>query len=218
MPSIPKPREVSKEVPSTRKIQFAEFLEKTIWPDFYLQTTLPQNNSNQRKIRNNNLNDTTLSKTITQNNSRKIAAQKCKCQESTHRAWESSYSWYRIAIDMGQPYRMCHRSQASHWISGHPHGTHSLGTIPSRLQDEGIIKNGIGKILKQQVIKLRQTKWAAPVVFASIKPERDDFALIIWKINPVTNRDSYPISRMDEFIDSLGEATICYTPDANSTY
>lgn len=38
------------------------------------------------------------------------------------------------------------------------------------------------------------------------------------KLNAVTICDSYPLSRMGEYIESLGEATVLSTVDANSVY
>ncbi len=62
------------------------------------------------------------------------------------------------------------------------------------------------------------SEWASTVV---IVPKHDGsarFCVDYRKLNSSTIRDSYPISRMDDYIDSLGEAKISTTLDCNSGY
>lgn len=63
-----------------------------------------------------------------------------------------------------------------------------------------------------------QTEWAATTVFATKKDKSFRFFLNCRKLNSISRRDSYLISRNNECIDSLGEATIFFTLDANSGY
>jgi hypothetical protein len=44
------------------------------------------------------------------------------------------------------------------------------------------------------------------------------FCIDYRKLNAVTGRDSYPLPRMDECIDSLGDASVFSTLDCNSGY
>lgn len=76
----------------------------------------------------------------------------------------------------------------------------------------------IDKMLKAGVIEPAKTEWASPIVFAPKKDGQLRFCIDYRRLNALTIRDSYPIPRMDECIDSLGEATIFTTFDCNSGY
>ena len=73
-------------------------------------------------------------------------------------------------------------------------------------------------MLRDGVIEPSKSAWASPVVLAPKKDGTLRFCVDYRKLNAVTIRDSYPIPRMDECIDSLGEATIFTTLDCNSCY
>ncbi len=62
------------------------------------------------------------------------------------------------------------------------------------------------------------SEWASP---GAIAPEHDGSArccVDYRNLNASTIRESYPIPRMDDLIDSLGEAKILTTLDCNSGY
>jgi len=79
-------------------------------------------------------------------------------------------------------------------------------------------KNEIDKMLGMGVIEPAQTEWASPIVFAPKKDGAMRFCVDYRRLNAMTLRDSYPIPRMDECIDSLGDANIFTTLDANCGY
>ena len=56
-------------------------------------------------------------------------------------------------------------------------------------------------------------EWAAPVVFAPKKDGMIRFCIDYRRLNYVTLRESYHIPRMEEYIDTLGEAAIFSTLD-----
>lgn len=68
----------------------------------------------------------------------------------------------------------------------------------------------------EQVIEPATTEWASPIVFTTKKDGSIWFCVDYWKLNAFTIRDSYSLPRMDECIDTLGEARIFSTHDANS--
>lgn len=76
----------------------------------------------------------------------------------------------------------------------------------------------IDKQLKAGVIEPTISEWASPVLFVPKKDGSLRFCIDYRKLNGLTMKDSYPIPRMDECIDSLGEAKIFSTLDANSGY
>lgn len=79
-------------------------------------------------------------------------------------------------------------------------------------------KEEVHKMLAAGVIEPSISEWAAPVVFAPKKDGTLRFCIDYRRLNAVTIRDSYPIPRMDECIDSLGDAQVFSTLDCNSGY
>ena len=73
-------------------------------------------------------------------------------------------------------------------------------------------------MLAIDVIEPVTSEWAAPVVFAPKKDGLQRFCVDYRRLNAVTVRDSYPISRMDECIDSLGDSQVFSTLDCNVGY
>lgn len=65
----------------------------------------------------------------------------------------------------------------------------------------------INEVKVQKFIKPVQTEWATSVVFTIRKVDTLHFCVKYHRPNAVTNRDAYPILRMEEYIDSLGKAT-----------
>ena len=73
-------------------------------------------------------------------------------------------------------------------------------------------------MLRDGVIEPSNSEWASPVVLVPKKDGQLRFCVDYRRLNAVTVRDSYPIPRMDEYIDSLGESTVFTTLDCNSGY
>lgn len=56
-------------------------------------------------------------------------------------------------------------------------------------------------------------EWAAPIVFVSKKDEKPRFCVDYCCLNSVTVRESYLFTRMNQSIESLGDAGVFYSPD-----
>ena len=79
-------------------------------------------------------------------------------------------------------------------------------------------RSEIRKMLEEGVIRPSTSEWASPVVLAP-KPDGSlRFCVDYRKVNELTKRDCYPLPRMDDCLDSLGEANIFSTLDANCGY
>ena len=76
----------------------------------------------------------------------------------------------------------------------------------------------VQRMLQAKVIAPSNAEWASPVILVP-KPDGSlRFCVDYRKLNSITVRDSYPMPRMDECIDSLGSATVFSTLDCNSGY
>jgi hypothetical protein len=76
----------------------------------------------------------------------------------------------------------------------------------------------VNRMLAQDIIEPATFEWSSPVVLV---PKRDGemrFCVDYRKLNNLTERDLYPLPRLDECIDSLGNAVAFSTLDANSGY
>jgi hypothetical protein len=79
-------------------------------------------------------------------------------------------------------------------------------------------KEEIEKMVAQGVIEPATCEWASPIVLVP-KPDGSlRFCVDYRKLNAITVPDTRPLPRMDECIDSLGEAVIFATLDCNSGY
>lgn len=73
----------------------------------------------------------------------------------------------------------------------------------------------IDKVLGYDVIKTVTTEWSRPTVMNAMKDGSLRFCIECRELNAITVADSYLLPHMDEYIDSLGEATIFSTVDVS---
>jgi Reverse transcriptase (RNA-dependent DNA polymerase) len=73
-------------------------------------------------------------------------------------------------------------------------------------------------MIEQKVIEPAMCEWASPNVLVP-KPDGSlRFCVDYRKLNSITTPDTYPLPRMDEHIDSVGDAAVFTTLDCNSGY
>jgi len=99
------------------------------------------------------------------------------------------------------------------------------GTKPIRQQPyraghhaRDMIRDEVNRILEAKVFRPSTSEWESPVV---VVPKRDGsprFCVDYRRLNAVTKKDSYPIPRMEDCIDSLGDASVFSTLDCNARY
>ena len=76
----------------------------------------------------------------------------------------------------------------------------------------------VERMLRAGVIEPAQSEWASPVVLVP-KPDGTLRVCVDYRrLNAIAVRDTYPLPRMDECIDSLCEANVFTTLDCNSSY
>jgi hypothetical protein len=68
-------------------------------------------------------------------------------------------------------------------------------------------------MLQTGVIEPASSEWASPVVLVPKPNGSLRFSVDYRRFSPLKIRDSYPLPRMDECIDSLGDACVFTTMD-----
>ena len=81
-----------------------------------------------------------------------------------------------------------------------------------------LIEAQVGRMLKLEIIEPSQSEWASPVVLNPNPEGSPRFCIDYRQLNERTVRDSYPLPRMDDFLDSLGDTQFFSTLDYNARY
>ena len=74
------------------------------------------------------------------------------------------------------------------------------------------------KMLKRGIIEPSSSPWASPIVLVKKKDGSTRFCIDYRKLNTVTVKDSYPLSRIDDTLDALSGSTWFSTLDLQSGY
>jgi hypothetical protein len=85
-------------------------------------------------------------------------------------------------------------------------------------QSRTLIDAEIDRMLRMDVIEPASGPWSAPVVLIPKPDGSIRFCIDYRKLNAVTKNDSYALPRVDDCLDSLGEARYFTTLDANCGY
>jgi len=81
-----------------------------------------------------------------------------------------------------------------------------------------IIADQINKMLKLNVIAPSHSASASPVVIVPKKNGKPRFCVDYRRLNNITKKDAYPLPRMEDFLDSLGDAQVFTTFDCTAGY
>jgi len=81
-----------------------------------------------------------------------------------------------------------------------------------------LIKAQVDRTLKLEVTEPSQSEWASPVVLIPKPDGSPRFCIDYRQLNERTVRDSCPLPRMDDCLDSLGDAQFFSTLDCNAGY
>ena len=98
---------------------------------------------------------------------------------------------------------------------GNPVFQHPYRAGPGARQAE---KDEVDRMFHLGVIEPSSAEWASPVVLIT-KPDGSTRLCVDYRrLNALTTRDVYPLPRMDECLDTLGEAEYFSTLDANTGF
>jgi len=99
------------------------------------------------------------------------------------------------------------------------------GAKPVRLQPyrmgprtRQLVGEQVTKMLELDVIEPSTSEWASPVVLVPKTDGSTRFCIDYRQLNDRTVRDTYPLPRMDNCLDSLGDAKFFSTLDCNAEY
>ena len=100
------------------------------------------------------------------------------------------------------------------------HGSEPVKRKLHRMSNSGLdeLKQKIDELLEQGFIRPSTSPWAAPVLFVSKKDGTLRFCVDYRGLNKLTIKNSYPLLRIDEIIDDLGNAKYFSVIDLRSGY
>jgi hypothetical protein len=76
----------------------------------------------------------------------------------------------------------------------------------------------VNRMLAEDTIEHATSEWSSPVVLVAKRDGGMRFSVDYRKLTNISERDVYPLPRLDEWIDSLGDAVVYSTLDSNSGY
>ena len=84
--------------------------------------------------------------------------------------------------------------------------------------EKEFIKEEIDRMLKENIISPSDSPWSAPVVVAKKKNGKFRFCVDYRQLNQITIKDQYPLSRIDDLLDTFGKAKYFSTLDLTCGY
>jgi len=99
-------------------------------------------------------------------------------------------------------------------------GTKAIRKQPYRAGHHArdMIRDAVNRMLESKVVRPSTSEWDSSVVVVPKKDGLPRFCVDYRRLNAVTETDSYPIPRKEDFIDSLGDARVFSTLDCNASY
>ena len=81
-----------------------------------------------------------------------------------------------------------------------------------------MVQQELKEMLAEVIVETSTSEWAAPIMLVQKKDGSFRFCVDYRKLNSVSRADAYPMPRMDELIDNLGQARFVTTLDLTRGY
>ena len=86
------------------------------------------------------------------------------------------------------------------------------------MNEREILKKEVQKMLEADVIEASNSAWSSPVVLIPKKDGSKRFCVDYRKLNAITITENWPVPRIQDILDRLGESTWFTTVDLASGY
>ena len=144
-----------------------------------------------------------------------------RCQERLDaaekgRLWELLKEYSDIFSAEGKP--LGRTTLVQHKIHTGNHGPIKQRPRRAPLGQEEVIEEELNKMLKEGVISPSSSAWASPVVLVRKKDGSIRFCIDYRRLNDITEKDAYPLPRVDDNLDALAGAKLFSTLDLASGY
>ena len=83
---------------------------------------------------------------------------------------------------------------------------------------KGVVKDEVDKMIREEIIRPSDSPWSSPIVMVRKKDGSWRFCVDYRKLNSVTCRHAFPLSRIDATLDSLAGATYFSILDLTAGY
>ena len=92
----------------------------------------------------------------------------------------------------------------------------SVPVLPYSQRNE--VRELLEDMLGREIIEPSKSAWSSPVVLVKKKDGSTRFCVDFQKLNGVTRKDAQPLPRIDDTLDTLGQACLFSTLDLASGY
>ena len=86
---------------------------------------------------------------------------------------------------------------------------------PARRQE---VRQLLNEMLKNDIIQPSNSPWSSPIILVRKRDGSTRFCVDYRKVNSVTRKDAYPLPRVDDILDTLGDSKWFSTLDLKSGY
>ena len=124
--------------------------------------------------------------------------------------YQDVFSWY--PGDIGRTSKVYHRIPTG---DAGP-SRQAPRRLPFHKQTE--VRDHLEEMLTRGIIQPSCSPWAAPIVLVQKKDGSTRFCVDYWRLNSVTKKDAFPLPRVDDSLDALGESELFSTLDLASGY
>ena len=98
--------------------------------------------------------------------------------------------------------------------------THPIRLPPHRIPHayKDMVQQELAKMLSNGIVEPSTSEWSSPIVLVKKADETSRFCIDFHCLNSVSEADAYPMLRIEDLIDCLGQASYISTLDLTSRY